>query len=246
MYAPARPRGKGRFGMRCARVVASAAVLTSLVSSASAVVRPPALNGHPETEVAGGAPVREVRHVRWTTPPTARKAAWATFLAEAGPDWQVYWDAETEVPGRIFGAGIATPGVMASDAAAAELARAFLSRHIDLLAPGSQPTDFVLVSNRVDDGMRTVGFHQYHAGLRVLDGQLSFRFKNDRLFMIGSEALPNVAVHAAGGLAVERARSLAQAWIGDDFGTTAVTLDADTQPVILGLVRGRGAVEYRV
>ena len=35
------------------------------------------------------------------------------------------------------------------------------------------------------------------AGLRVVGGQISFRFKADRLFVIGSAALPNVSVKAS-------------------------------------------------
>ena len=215
-----------------------------VVLAAILVVQPPALKSHPPTEAASGLPVRTVRNVEWTMP-AARKIAWSTFTAEAGNDWQVYWDAETGVPGRIFGAGIPAPGVMASDAPAERFARAFLSRHIDLLAPGSQPSDFVLVSNRVDSGMRTVGFQQYHAGLRVLDGQVSFRFKSDRLFVIASEALPDVATHAVRARATN-ARSLAQAWVGDDFGTETVVRSDDAKPVILALVRGKGSIEYRV
>src|SRR6516162_3788728 len=221
-------------------------MLSVVAFAAIIVVQPPTLKGHPEVETSAAAPVRQVRGVEWTMP-AARKTAWAAFTAEAGADWQVYWDADTRVPGRIFGAGISAPGVMASDATAERFARAFLSRHIDLLAPGSQPGDFVLAANRVDDGMRTVGFYQYHAGMRVLDGQVSFRFKNDHLFVIGSEALPDVVTHVARAAAdPARARGLAQAWIGDDFGTQSVVLDDDAQPVIAALVRGRGAIEYRV
>src|SRR5262245_13523000 len=224
----------------------SSEMVSVVAFAAIIVVQPPTLKGHPEVETSAGAPVRQLRGVDWTMP-QARKTAWAAFANEAGLDWQVYWDADTAVPGRIFGAGIPAPGVMASDATAERFARAFLSRHIDLLAPGSQPSDFVLAANRVDDGMRTVGFYQYHDGLRVLDGQVSFRFKNDRLFVIGSEAMPDVSTHAAGaGVDPARARGLAQAWIGDDFGTQAVVLDDDAQPVIVALVRGRGAIEYRV
>src|SRR5215831_3858042 len=211
----------------------SSEMVSVVAFAAIIVVQPPTLKGHPEVETSASAPVRQMRGIDWTIP-AARKTAWATFVAEAGPDWQVYWDAETAVPGRIFGAGIPAPGAMASDATAERFARAFLSRHIDLLAPGSQPGDFVLASNRVDDGMRTVGFYQYHAGLRVLDGQVSFRFKNDRLFMIGSEALPDVSIHRTSApVNAARARSLAAAWVGDDFGTQTAVLDDDVQPAIL-------------
>jgi hypothetical protein len=217
-----------------------------VVLAAVIVVQPPRLKGHPDTEAAAGAPARNVRAIDWTMP-SLRKVAWNGFVAEAGSDWQVYWDADTGVPGRIFGAGIPAPGVMQSDQAAERFARAFLSRHIDLLAPGSQPSDFVLSANRVDDGMRTVGFMQFHGGLQVEGGQVSFRFKNDRLFVIGSEALPDVATPKTRFVAdPSRARSLAQAWIGDDFGTQTAIASDDARPFIFALVRGPGAIEYRV
>jgi hypothetical protein len=69
-----------------------------------------------------------------------------------------------------------------------------LADHIALVAPGASASDFELVSNHFDGDMRTIGFIQRAGGRRVVGGQVSFRFKNDRLFVIGSEALPNVKV----------------------------------------------------
>ena len=39
----------------------------------------------------------------------------------------------------------------------------------------------VLVANHLCSGMRSVGFVQHAGGVRVDGGQVSFRFKNDRL-----------------------------------------------------------------
>ena len=63
-----------------------------------------------------------------------------------------------------------------------------------LLAPGARVEDFVLVSNHSDGEIRSVGFVQMFDGKRVVGGQVSFRFKRDRLIAIGSEALPDVVV----------------------------------------------------
>jgi hypothetical protein len=63
-----------------------------------------------------------------------------------------------------------------------------LADHLALLAPGAAIGDFVLASNHFDGAIRSVGFYQRALGRRVVGGQVSFRFKADRLFVIGSEA----------------------------------------------------------
>lgn len=80
------------------------------------------------------------------------------------------------------------PGAMADPAAAEAYARQALRER------GLAEGDFVLVSNHTDGEQRSVGFVQRHQGLRVVGGQLSFRFKADRLFVIGNEVYPNVHV----------------------------------------------------
>jgi hypothetical protein len=134
-------------------------------------------------------PLRAQRDVRWSHPPTA---AWQKLAATGS--WHAAWDRATGVPNRIWGAGLPAPGAVASPDVAAAFARAMLGEHIALLAPGATPADFELVSNTLADGMRSVGFLQKRGGVFVIGGQLSFRFKNDRLFVIGSEALPDVAL----------------------------------------------------
>src|SRR4029079_9273775 len=89
---------------------------------------------------------------------------------------------------------IAAPGANASAATAEKLARQLLADHLHLLAPRSRLEDFKLVSNTNLGGIRAVGFVQLAGGERVIGGQVSFRFKNDRLFVIASEALPDVKV----------------------------------------------------
>lgn len=136
-------------------------------------------------------PLRVERQVKWSHPPTA---AWQNLVASG--TWQAAWDRATGVPSRIWGSGIAAPGSIASADVAAAFARTALIAHIALLAPGASPTDFELVSNTSDGEMRSIGFVQKHDGRLVVGGQVSFRFKNDRLFVIGSEALPNITLPA--------------------------------------------------
>ena len=141
---------------------------------------------------AGVKPLRAQRFLRAAPPQPS--AAWQRFALAAGPGWQAAWDPATHVPSRIWGPGLPAPGAMASPAVAEQHARRWLADHLALLAPGAAPDDFVLVSNHTDGDLRSVGFVQRALGRRVVGGQISFRFKRDRLFVIGSEALPDVRV----------------------------------------------------
>jgi len=84
--------------------------------------------------------------------------AWHRFAATGS--WEAWWDAATGVPSRIWGSGISAPGAMANPAIAEAAARAALADHIALLAPGSTPADFELVSNHTDGDIRSIGFVQ--------------------------------------------------------------------------------------
>jgi hypothetical protein len=136
-------------------------------------------------------PLRVDRKIEWAQTPSA---AWSAFTQKHSGAWQAGWDRATGVPSRIWGDGIAAPGAVADAATAERIARQVLADHLALLAPGSAVSDFELVSNRVDAGMRTLGFRQRSLGFHVIGGQVSFRFKADRLFVIGSEALPDVKI----------------------------------------------------
>lgn len=170
--------------------------------------------------LASGAPSIQERQLSARVPSSAT-AAWRRFRDSAGQSWTGSFDEASGIPARIWGAGIPAMGAQASAELAERHARGVLEQHLDLLAPGSKPTDFELVSNDFDGKMRTLGFVQRHRGQRVLGGQLSFRYKNDRLFMIGSEALPNVAVELAPSPIGERAaRQAAEQWIAKQLGVT--------------------------
>ncbi len=130
-----------------------------------------------------------------SAPRPAPSTAWARFAAASGGGWHAAWDAATNVPSRLWGPGIPAPGAMASAAIAEQHARRVLAEHLALLAPGAALTDFVLVSNHSDGDLRS---DQLRAArrrpARSSVGEVSFRFKRDRLFLIGSEALPDVKV----------------------------------------------------
>jgi cysteine-rich repeat protein len=170
-----------------ATLLVAAAADASAPRSVPGGLRADAMTAMPAAGVAK--PLRAQRDVRWSAPASA---AWSKLAATGA--WHAAWDRATGVPNRIWGSGIAAPGAMASAEVAERVARAMLAEHIALLAPGASPADFVLVSNSSDGDVRSVGFLQTYAGRPVVGGQVSFRFKRDRLFVIGSEALPGVAL----------------------------------------------------
>jgi hypothetical protein len=194
---------------------------------------------------AGTKPLRAQRMLRASPRPTA---AWQRFSLVAGGTWRAAWDAATNVPSRIWGPGLPAPGAMASPAAAEQHARRLLADHLALLAPGAAASDFVLVSNHSDGDIRSVGFQQRAAGRRVVGGQVSFRFKRDRMFLIGSEALPDVRVDLP---RARLARTALHARAADNLRreldlTAAAVSPAGDEEVVLPLVGDHAVYGYRL
>lgn len=200
---------------------------------------------------AGTKPLRTARLLR-SAPSAAHPAAssaWHQFRTATGAAWHATWDAATNVPSRLWGPGLAAPGANASPALAEQHARRLLAQHLPLLAPGAQLSDFALVSNHTDGELRSIGFVQRAAGRRVVGGQISFRFKNDRMFLIGSEALPHVTVALSGarlgrGALVSRAADNLRREL--DLPTASVQPLSDDQEVILPLVGDHAIHGYRI
>ena len=235
-------------GMRCCRSAVVVSSLLLLTTTAGAVgpraahrLAADALTAMPPANVAR--PLRAERQVTWSHPPTA---AWQKLAATG--TWRAAWDRATGVPSRIWGSGLPAPGSIASAEVAAAFARAALAAHIALLAPGASPADFALVSNTLDGGLRSVGFVQRHGGRRVAGGQLSFRFKHDRLFVIGSEALPNVTLPAQprARLAGAALRGLATANLRRELVLPDASVTAPGDEVVLPLVGDDAVLGYRI
>ncbi|MEQ1737876.1 MAG: hypothetical protein ABL886_15895, partial [Rhodoglobus sp.] len=165
----------------------------------------------------------------------------------AGGTWRAAWDSATGVPSRVWGPGLVTPGVMASAIEAERVARQFLAEHIALLAPGSSVADFKLVSNHSDGETRSIGFVQNVGGRRVVGGQVSVRFKRDRLFLIGSEALPHVTVEIP---RARLAKTVLHARATDnlrrELDLPAATVTPLRDEVILPLVADDAVLGYRL
>lgn len=146
---------------------------------------------------------------------------------------------------RIFGSGIDAPGSDASAADAERVSRAVLGAHVGLLAPGSAAADFVLVSNILSHGVRSVGFFQTHAGMPVDGGQVSFRFKAGRLVAIGSEAMPNLDTGKVSGQISDALAGInAKKWLAEDTGDAGVVTEIKG-PLVRALVRDDGSVTAR-
>jgi MYXO-CTERM domain-containing protein len=194
-------------------------------------------------ELTANKPARVRREVVWNQAPLrVVQAHDALKLAIGATD--TIWDTATRVPLRMWGAGVQAPGAVASASQAAVSAGALLRQHLAVLAPGSAAEDFVLVGNDLSAGIRSVGFRQHYRGRPVLGGQVSFRFKGDRLVMLGSEALPHVqATLTSAPIDVVTAQGRAQAHV------LAVSAEASAGavegPFILPIVDDGGVRSYR-
>jgi hypothetical protein len=140
---------------------------------------------------------------------------------------------------------------MASAQIAETIARRVMADYISLWAPGSSVQDFRLVANESDGDIRTLGFVQTFQGMDVVGGQMSFRFKRDRLFVIASEALPNIKVAAP-----SRRSRLSTSRVRQEIGqqlaalklpaTATVSPLATAEPVVLPIIGDDAVLGYRV
>jgi len=190
------------------------------------------------------APVRVAPRYDWNQP--LRPAAWHRFTAAAPGRWYASWDHATAIPNRIYGEGIPVPGAVADGAIAEQFARAFLADHLDLLAPGASASDFVIAANVSDGEIRSIGFFQTKHGLRVVGGQVAFEFKRDRLFVIHSEALPDVQVPAFATMAAQPLAAKARAQTIADTGVADAIAGPPGPIAILPLVADDRVIGYRV
>jgi len=184
-------------------------------------------------------PLRTVKPlVALATPPIA----WMSLAATG--HWEATWDPATGVPRQIWGS-LAAPGANGDAATAERIARAMLAAHVDLMAPGASASDFQLVSNTSDGKIRSVGFFQYAGGHRVVGGQVSFWFEHDRLFVMTSEALPNVAV-ATPRMRIANLGTRATSALRDAVDLPAAPVVASGDDVIVPLVADGGLLGYRL
>jgi uncharacterized protein (TIGR03382 family) len=188
-------------------------------------------------------PLRTQRRLVMSAPRAT--AAWRALTANGA--WQAAWDRATGVPTRIWGAGIPAPGANASPAIAETFARGVLAAHLGLLAPGAALADFTLTTDTTDGELRVVGFTQHHAGRAVVGGQISVRFKRDRLFVIASEALPDIALPAEPRARMDRGvlQMQATAAVQRDLALPGAPVSPPGDEVVLPLIADDAVVGYR-
>ncbi len=220
--------------MRLRTIGLAAALSASLFATSDAVVRPRGAEEPVVTASQKSAP-RAHRTTTWS------RASQMDAIGLHG--WTAMWDRDTDVPVRMWGAGIPAFGAMANPSIAEASARAFLAQHLRTLAPGAQLSDFVVVANQIGGAgdVRSIGFQQYAGGVPVLGGAIGISFKADRLVMVGSTALPNVSINASPRVIdLPKLTATAQSWLGAD-GYQVAARNVPVTRVILPLVRPRVA-----
>ena len=185
--------------------------------------------------------IRTERRVSGKLPAMYRsQEAWSEFESkQTNGSWKVMWDQDTGIPLRVYGSGISAPNSIASKDAALTHAKQMLAENIKLLAPGSKVEDFTLVSNVVHNGVRSLGFQQNYNGIKVHGGQLSFRYKYDRMIAMASEAFPLVEVSNNLSASKQMVESKAVEWIKTDVDASASKVTSASEPIILPIV-GKG------
>jgi cysteine-rich repeat protein len=216
----------------------AAALCAGLVHHSDAVVRPK------------GAEAPLVAADR--APRTHRTIEHRTLASTSLAGWTAMWDRDTDVPLRLWSRSAPIPGVVADGAIAEAAARAFLVEHLAVLAPGAKLTDFTLVSNVLSPkgDVRSIGFVQHVAGMRVLGGSIGLSFKADRLALVSSTASPHVGVAPPiQRLSTAELSARAARWLAAD-GHAVTTTSIGTHPIVVPIVRPRvGArtdIQYRV
>jgi hypothetical protein len=199
-------------------------------------------------QLYSGEAVRKNRNVSNQLPNKSASALlWQQYKnKQTSGSWKALWDQDTSVPLRIYGSGLLAPNSVQSVDVAAIFAKDFLVQQIDLLAPGSKIQDFTLVSNEVHNGVRVVGFQQSFNNFDVQGGQLSFRFKHDRMVAVASEALPFVHVTDSGLASAHELESRALDWIMSSVDVNARKISSASEPFILPLVKAGGSIDYKL
>ncbi len=191
---------------------------------------------HEPELVVAGKPVRDGRRDTVTTPIRARTA----FAPLAAAGWHATWDRDTGVAITLTDGHVEVAGAVANAAIAERAARAFIAAHTDVLAPGAE---LVVISNRLDGKVRTVGFRQVVHGSRVIGGELGVVFERDRLFAVSSSVFPDVPA-AAAPRASTQAEANATRWLA--AAGHAATVTATGERAILPLVRAADDISYAV
>ena len=171
-------------------------------------------------------------HARVANGKQPRPARLVERAADAPAGWHATRDRDTGAIVSVWGGSIRIAGSIADAAIAERAARTFA---VQLIPSGTTIEQFVVVSNRVERGKRTVAFQQTIEGLRVIGAHVFVVFQADRLFAAGSSALPYAHVDvpsARAGIAKT------EAWLRTDG--IAASIAVTGERAVLPLIYGRG------
>lgn len=202
-------------------------------------------HGANQLQTAAGFETLRAPSVTWTAPKGAQ-AEWTRFVTSQGGTWRALWDARRGAPKSVMGQGISRPGTSLNAEAAEQAAAALLAEHLDLWAPGASPADFELVSNHFDpqSNLRTVAYEQRYRGLAVQGGQFSVRIKNDRIFVIASEARPHIDAPVVNKpVREDEAVASALTWMKQDAGQVSLRTGPKAA-FILPIFAAEGPITY--
>ncbi|MDO8586326.1 MAG: M36 family metallopeptidase [Armatimonadota bacterium] len=154
-----------------------------------------------ETKPPVSAPIAgayAVSPMRPGNPPNAAAAAaldsgWQGFLAAAGANWSVQWNADTQTPGIAFGKPVSIAGFGKLGKENVESAcRSFVQANRSLFKIDA--SSLKIAASGRDGGRWRVSFQQHYNGVPVFGGNVKMSFtKDDRLVMFGSAVFPGVS-----------------------------------------------------
>ncbi len=162
--------------------------LCALASLQDASALQPPSNTH-----LGMEPLRmQVQHPRVQAAFTSAER-WQDFLAADGRDWRARFDEVTGTPHRMWGPGLFY-GELHSRQDVTEAAVRFTRDHTELL--GLEGANLRLHSAERDPASSAwyVEVDVLRDGLPIWRGGLSYRFKKDKLVMVGADTYPNTPI----------------------------------------------------
>jgi len=165
-----------------------------------------------------------------------------TFADRYGGDWRYQVNRATGTYHHIYGSGIVLGGPLASAEQVEMLARSFLKDNQSLFAIGD--ADLEVMNNTNAPGKWSIIFQQTYGGVKVWGGRVHMVFtESGRLFEMGSDAYPGIAISTAPDLTESEALGVAKIGIGFEEGSDQVEY---SNLMILPVEVGENEMEYRL
>jgi len=164
------------------------------------------------------------------------------FAGRNGGDWFYQVNQATGTYHHFYGSGINIAESITGSEQAEILARSFLTENQDIFAIGE--SDLEVMSNANALGKWSVIFQQTYQDVKVWGGRVHMVFtESGRLFEMGSDAYPGIAISTNPNLTENLALGVAKLDIGFDESSDVVEY---TNLVILPVEVGETEMEYRL